>query len=216
MRKTVRRIALATGLSVFIALVALLSGIVLSHPETDTKPSAGVPTYEDKRGDQELAYLLVKLELRTRTVIGGHYTRPQSAIPGVDLIYKRWIAKNTILPAAVADRVFSEVVPGATGGRAWVKMVVQDPRNPNNRGDSIALELLGTIQGGNATAERSTPEAYYYAEPIKATSTCLHCHGEPEGAPDPMFPQYEKNGWRDGDIIGAVVARVAPEVNLNR
>jgi len=216
MGKTVRRIVLAAGLGVSIALVVLLTGIVLSHPEADTKPSAGVPTYEDKRGDQELAYLLVKLELRTRAVIGGHYTRPQSAIPGVDFIYKRWIAKNTILPAAVADRVFSEVVPEATGGRAWVKMVVQDPRNPHNRGDSIALELLGTIQGGNATAERSTAEVYYYAEPIKATSTCLPCHGEPKGAPDPVFPQYEKNGWREGDIIGAVVARVAPEAKLNR
>ncbi len=213
MGKTVRRIVLVAGLGVFIASVALLSGIVLSHPETDTKPSAGVPTYDDKQGDQELAYLLVKLELKTRAVIGGHYTRAQSTIPGVDFIYKRWIAKNTILPAAVADRVFSEVVPGATGGRAWVKMVVENPRNPHNLGDAIALELLDTIQGGNATAERSAAEAYYYAEPIKATSTCLPCHGEPEGAPDPVFPQYEKDGWREGDIIGAVVARVAPEAN---
>ena len=212
MSKTVRRTALGAGLGVSLALVVLLTGIVLSHPETDAKSSAAVPTYADKRGDQELAYLLVKLELRTRAVIGGHYTRPQSAIPGVDSIYKRWVAKNTILPAAVADRVFSEVVPGATGGRAWVKMVVPDPRNPHNRGDSVALELLSTIQDGNATAERSTAEAYYYAEPIKATRVCLHCHGDPKGAPDPLFPQYQKDGWRAGDIIGAVIARVAPEV----
>ncbi len=212
MDKNVRRILLAAGLGVPAALVVLLAGIVLSHPEVDAMSSAGVPTYEDKRGDQELAYLLVKLELTTRAVIGGHYTRPQSAIPGVDFIYKRWMAKNTILPAAVAGRVFSEVVPGATGGRAWVKMVVEDPRNPHNRGDSTAMELLGTVQGGSATAERSTAEAYYYAEPIKATSGCLPCHGDPKGAPDPLFPQYEKDGWRAGDVIGAVVARVAPEM----
>ncbi len=211
MGKTVRRIVLAAWLAVSVVLVVLLAGIVLSHPEIDTKPSAGLPTYEDKRGDQELAYLLVKLELRTRAVIGGHYTRAQSVIPGVGFIYKRWIAKNTILPAAVADRVFSEVVPGATGGRAWVKMVVKNPRNPHNRGDAIALELLRMIQSENATAERSTPEAYYYAEPIKATSTCLPCHGESRGEPDPLFPQYKKNGWREGEIVGAVIARVAPE-----
>lgn len=211
MDKTVRRIVLVVGLSVFSVLLVLLGGIVLSHPETDTKTSARAPNYEDKQGDQELAYLLVKLELRTRAVIGGHYTRPQSAIPGVDFIYKRWIAKNTILPAAVADRIFFDVVPGATGGRAWVKMVVESPRNTHNRGDSTALELLGMIKGGNATAERSTAEAYYYAEPIKATSSCLPCHGEPKGAPDPLFPQYEKDGWLEGDIIGAVIARVAPE-----
>ncbi len=59
--------------------------------------------------------------------------------------------------------------------------------------------------------DRSSPEAYYYAEPIKATATCLPCHGEPKGEPDPAFPQFKKDGWRVGDIIGAVVARVAPE-----
>ncbi len=214
MSKNVRRTALAAGLSVSLVLVVFLAGIVLAHPDTDAKPSAAAPTYEDKQGDEELAYLLVKLELRTRAVIGGHYTRPQSAIPGVDLIYKRWVAKNAILPAAVAGRVFSEVVPGATGGRAWVKMVVPEPRNPHNRGDAVALELLGTLQGGSATAERSTEEAYYYAEPIKASATCLPCHGDPKGAPDPMFPQYKKDGWRVGDIIGAVIARVAPEAKL--
>jgi hypothetical protein len=25
-----------------------------------------------------------------------------------------------------------------------------------------------------------------------------------------LFPQYKKNGWRDGEIVGAVVGRVAP------
>ncbi len=212
MGKNVRRIVLAIALGVFIVSVALLTGIILSQPVGVSESNAGVPTYEDKQGDQEFAYLLVKLELRLRAVIGGHYTRPQSAIPGVDDIYKRWVAKNAILPAAVADRVFSEVVPGVTGGRAWVKMVVGSPRNPNNRGDSIALELLDTIQNGNTTAERATADAYYYAEPIKATSACLPCHGQPKGAPDPAFPQYEKDGWREGDVIGAVVARVAPEL----
>ncbi|MFQ5801337.1 MAG: DUF3365 domain-containing protein [Candidatus Methylomirabilales bacterium] len=205
-----RRIVLAVGLALFVASVGLLAAIVLSRPETTSGPGPEQMTYADKRGDQELAYLLVKLELKTRAVIGEHYTRPQSPVPGIDTIYKRWLAKNAILPAAVADRVFSEVVPGATGGRAWVKMVVEEPRNPHNRGDSIAHEVLREIQNGNPSAERSTPEAHYYAEPIKATKTCLPCHGEPRGEPDPLFPQYKKNGWRDGQIVGAVIARVAP------
>ncbi|MFQ5848854.1 MAG: DUF3365 domain-containing protein [Candidatus Methylomirabilales bacterium] len=207
MRRTVR----AVGLLLFVASVGLLAAIVLSRPETSSGPGPEPMTYADKRGDQELAYLLVKLELKTRAVIGGHYTRAQSPLPGIDTIYKRWLAKNTILPAAVADRVFAEVVPGATGGRAWVKMVVEEPRNPHNRGDPIALELFREIQDGDPSTDRSTPEAYYYAEPIKATQTCLPCHGEPRGEPDPLFPQYKKNGWRDGQIVGAVVARVAPE-----
>lgn len=211
MGKIIRRVFLVIGLGLLIASVGLLSAIVLSHPNTESKSDAGKQTYVVKQGDQQLAYLLVKLELQTRAVIGGHYTRVQSTIPGVDFIYQRWVAKNAILPAAVADKIFSKVVPGATGGRAWVKMVVDNPRNPNNRADSVAMELLDAIQEGNATVELSTAEAYYYAEPIKATSTCLPCHGDPKGAPDPLFPQYKKDGWSDGDIVGAVVARVAPE-----
>ncbi len=161
-----------------------------------------------REGDRETAYLLVKLLRKTRAVIAGHYTRKQSGMPGVDLLYQRTLAKNRILPAAVADEVFSEVVPHATGGRAWVKMVVPEPRNPRNRGDDTALEIFEFIRGGAPSAERHAGEAYYYGEPIAAKKSCLPCHGEPKGAPDPLFPQYKKNGWRDGEIIGAVVARV--------
>ncbi len=200
----------AVLLVLLIALVGLLGSIVFSSPEAASASPAEQPTYLNKHGDEELAYLLVKLELRTRAVIGQHYTRPQSAFPATDLIYKRWVAKNAILPAAVADRIFSEVVPGVTGDRASVKMVVDDPRNPNNRGDSTALEMFRELQTGGTSAERSSAEAYYYAEPIRTTKTCLRCHGEPSGEPDPLFPQYKKNGWREGQIIGAVVARVAP------
>ena len=202
--------ALVAVLVLLVAFSAVLGAIVWSRPDTSPRVAAEKATYVPKQGDEELAYLLVKLELKTRAVIGGHYTRAQSPVPGVDAIYKRWVAKNTILPAAVADRVFAEVVPGATSGRAWVKMVVVEPRNPNNRGDPIALELLDEVRGGGASAERSTGDAYYYAEPIKTTGTCLPCHGEPRGARDPLFPQYEKNGWGEGEIVGAVVARVAP------
>lgn len=158
-----------------------------------------------------MAYLLVKLMLETRREIAGHFTRRQSPIPAVGKLYQRLMVKNMILPAAVADRVFAETVPGATNGRAWVKMIVDHPRNPNNRGNQITAELLAELRGGTTTAERATGDAFYYAEPIKAKRACLFCHGDPKGAPDPYFPQFKKDGWREGEIIGAVVARVAPE-----
>ncbi len=208
--KKIRGPLLLAVIVLLIALAGSLASIVLS-PKTISPPTETRATYLDKRGDQELAYLLVKLELRTRAVIAQHYTRPQSPFPGTDLIYKGWLAKNTILPAAVADQIFSGVVPGVTGGRAWVKMVVDEPRNPRNRGDTTAIEMLRQIQAGAPSAERSSPEAYYYSEPIKANETCLPCHGAPKGEPDPVFPQFKKNGWRAGEIVGAVIARVAPE-----
>ena len=168
--KKIRLAIVAVMAIVLIALVASLASI-LSSPRTISAPSETQPDYLDKRGDQELAYLLVKLELRTRTTIAQHYTRPQAVFPGTDLIYKGWLARNTILPAAVADQIFSGVVPGATGGRAWVKMVVEDPRNPHNHGDSTALEMLRQIQAGAPNAEDSSPEAYYNSEPIKANDS---------------------------------------------
>ncbi len=204
-----QRIVLTLGLVLFIAAAGFLAAIVLSPRHAPLRPEPQAMTDADKRGDQELASLLVRLVLQTRAVIGEHYTRAQSPVPGVDMIYKRWLAKNEILPAAVADRIFSGVVPRATEGRAWVKMVVEEPRNPHNLGDSVALDLLKEVKTGVPTTERLTSEAYYYAEPIKATQACLPCHGEPKGEPDPLFPQFKKNGWQAGEIVGAVVARVA-------
>lgn len=205
--------AIVAGVLLVFSLGANL-GVFFANPHVGSKPKriAGA-TQQAKHtlnADQELAYLLVKLELATRGEIASHFTRHQSPVPGVDKLYQRMMVKNMILPAAVAGAVFAETVPNATQGRAWVKMVVDDPRNPNNRGDEIALELLEELRAGAETADRAGADAHYYAEPIKAKGACMYCHGDPKGEPDPYFPQYKKDGWRAGDIIGAVVARVAP------
>ncbi len=204
----------AIVLLLLILLGSSLLAIVAAGPpdtKTNTKTSP-VPQPDDeiRQGDQELAYLLVKLELKTRGIIGGHYARAQSSFPGIDVLYKRWLTKNLILPAAVADGIFAQVVPQATSGRAWVKMVVDEPRNPNNRADDQAREMLAEIKAGSPFAERHTEEAYYYGEPIRTTALCLRCHGEPAGESDPYFPQYVKDGWKADPVVGAVIARVAP------
>ena len=158
------------------------------------------------RYEQEMSRLLVKLELRTRGVIAKHYVAAGSE-------HQKWMIRNVLLPAAVADSIFHDVVPTATGDRAWVKMVVDKPRNPHNVGDAIAVELLDDLRKGESHAERETKEAYYYAEPIRAAKTCLLCHGGPKGEPDPNFPMYKKEGWKAGEIIGAVVSRVVRRKN---
>lgn len=55
------------------------------------------------------------------------------------------------------------------------------------------FRITAELRGG------TTADAFYYAEPIEA-----------KGAPDAYFPQFKKDGWREGEIIGAVVARVSP------
>jgi methyl-accepting chemotaxis protein len=181
---------------VVVSVLLVVAAITLADP--------GPADEHGRQFDQDLARLLVKLELRTRAVIAKHYV-------GADEPHREWLARNLLLPAAVADNVFHEVVPDATEGRAWVKMIVDEPRNPNNVGDDVTLALLNELREGNPRAERSTDDAYYYGEPISAAKGCLACHGGPRGEPDPFFPQYEKNGWQVGQVVGAVVARVSTE-----
>ena len=211
-RNVPRLVCLSAVGVLFILSVGLNLALISAGPHAPPERRAASPPVRvdaaAKEGDEQLAYLLVKLELATRGEILGHFTRKQSPVPGVDKFYQRLMVKNLILPAGVADRVFSETVPNATGGRAWVKMVVEPPRNPNNQGDDVALDLLGELREGALYAERNTGDAVYYAEPIKAKAVCMYCHGEPKGAPDPYFPQFTKDGWQDGDVIGADVARV--------
>jgi hypothetical protein len=208
--KSAKQVVIIAVLVLFILNLSFTGTLLTAGPSSLPERPADDRPYIKKQGDQELAYLLVRLELRTRGVIAGHYGRSQSPVPGVDRLYQRSLAKNLILPAAVADRIFADEVPHATGGRAWVKMVVDEPRNPHNRGDDVALEMLAEMKKSATFAERTIPEAYYYGEPIIADETCLRCHGEPRGQPDPSFPQYQKNGWRPGQTVGAVIARVAP------
>ncbi len=198
-----RHAALVTGCALCVLATGLSSGCVTATVETKTAPCEHGAGRDVQQSDAELARLLVRLELRTRGVIAGHYG-------GADEAHRTWLAENLLLPAAVADKVFHEVVPAATGGRAWVKMVVDKPRNPHNTGDATAIAMLAEIKEGKPGASRRTREAYYYAEPIRAKKGCLLCHGQPKGEPDPFFPQYKKNGWEAGAIVGAVVARVAP------
>ncbi len=208
-----KKVVLPTVLVLLIVSAGTLIAIATAGP-AETTTGVGVrltpsATVEPRHGDEELAYLLVKLELKTRSVLAGHYARGQSSFPAIDALYKRWLSKNMILPAAVADDIFAEVVPQATSNRAWVKMVVDEPRNPNNRADDVAKELLAEIKGGAASAERNSGPAYYYAEPIKTNALCLRCHGEPAGQPDPSFPRFKKDGWKTDQVVGAVIARVA-------
>ncbi|MHC4129633.1 MAG: Tll0287-like domain-containing protein [Planctomycetota bacterium] len=181
----------------FFGLFVLIAGSAVALAGRNAKSDDTVAG----RYEQEMSRLLVKLELRTRGVIAKHYVDADSE-------HREWMIRNLLLPAAVADSIFHDVVPAATGDRAWVKMVVDKPRNPHNVGDATAVQLLDDVRKGRPHAERETQEAFYYAEPIRAAKTCLLCHGGPKGEPDPNFPMYKKEGWKAGEIVGAVVSRV--------
>ena len=90
-------------------------------------------------------------------------------------------------------------------------MVVPEPRNPTNTGDDVALEILAELKQGAESVWRNADGTVYYGEPITTKPGCFTCHGVPAGEPDPYFPKYKKNGWEPGEVVGGVIARVAPE-----
>ncbi|MBI4589098.1 MAG: hypothetical protein HY725_09680 [Candidatus Rokubacteria bacterium] len=97
-------------LRVFAMGFAILMGTGATSPMQVAGQSAPLPP----TSDQELAKLLVKLVLRTRATIAKQYQTGR--FPGWDQVYKYALAKNVVLPAAVADQVF-QAVPDLTGGR---------------------------------------------------------------------------------------------------
>ena len=179
-----------TSVKWIVAMLVLLipATLLLADSETISKPNADQKSL-DRSGDEVLAYLLVKLVKKTRAVMSGHYGRMQDGGPDATIEYKDVLIRNCILPASVADPIFAETVPEATGGRAWVKMVVPEPRNPNNRGDEIALEMLSELKQGVESTWCHDDDAVYYAEPITTKPGCFTCHGAPAVDPDPLFPQ---------------------------
>jgi hypothetical protein len=198
-----KRVVVVTCAVLFVISAGSLSGCAVFRGKSKAAQVPEQMQSVNRECDQELGRLLVRLVLRTRGTVLGHYVAADDA-------HRDWMAKNVLLPAAVADKVFYEAVPAATGNRAWVKMVVDQPRNPHNAGDATASALLGELRGGRPNAQREAPEAFYYAEPIKAVKPCLVCHGKPAGDPDPFFPQFKKEAWEEGQVVGAVVSRVTP------
>lgn len=90
------------------------------------------------------------------------------------------------------------------------------PRNRHNEPDEYEREALESF------AENETQDEYYgftqfegedvfrYVSAMKVEESCLECHGQPEGEIDPTG--YEKEGWKTGDLAGAVSVVVPTEL----
>jgi hypothetical protein len=154
---------------------------------------------------QQIAEELSQLILNVRGAIATNFTQPnKSLLP--DVVYQHALAQNGVLPAAVAGKAIHPLnVPGAA---FTLKMVVKEPRNKNNVPDAIEAALLEKVVGTQQPAALLTTEAAYHARPIKSADWCLRCHGDPRGDPDPIFPQFKKEGWKSGVIVGIAVAKV--------
>ncbi|MBU0926275.1 MAG: methyl-accepting chemotaxis protein [Spirochaetes bacterium] len=77
-----------------------------------------------------------------------------------------------------------------------------EPRNPANEPEGVEIEALRQLESGKldeyVVAER---HQIRYFRPVRLSSECLLCHGDPAGAPDPAGGV--KEGWREGEVHGA-------------
>ena len=154
---------------------------------------------------EETAATLSQLVINTRAAVAKNFTEPNKIWWLPDALYRYLLAWNGVLPAAIAG---GGVHPTNPGGVVVLKMVVAEPRNDKNKPDAVERSLLEQVLKTGVPAALSTQEFAYHARPIKAADWCGRCHGDPKGAPDPIFPEYRKEGWKTGEVIGAATARV--------
>ena len=153
----------------------------------------------------ETAAALSQLVINTRSAVAKNFTKPNKIWWLPDILYRHILAVNAVLPAAVAGAAFH---PLNEEGVVVLKMLVREPRNEKNKPDSVEAQLFGDVLRTGQPAANSTAQYAYHARPIKAAAWCMRCHGEPRGGPDPFFPQFKKEGWKEGEIVGAATARV--------
>jgi len=90
-----------------------------------------------------------------------------------------------------------------------------NPRNAGDEPDSFESEALSLFQSDDsikeyyAFAEYGGEEVFRYSAPMKIEQTCLYCHGEPAGEVD--ITGYKKEGWKIGDVGGAISIAVPLE-----
>ncbi|WP_306547442.1 methyl-accepting chemotaxis protein [Desulfobulbus sp.] len=76
------------------------------------------------------------------------------------------------------------------------------PRNPKNTPTDLEKEVLIEFERSNLTEKIVVEENQIrYFRPIRLTSECLYCHGDPVGGKD--VTGGVKEGWREGEVHGA-------------
>jgi len=115
-----------------------------------------------------------------------------------------------LVPQVVATRVAKRVTQNS---KFYVRQVSLRYRNPENRPDAYETAQLQTfVKNPNAEVygivKSGDTSMFRYLQPMRATASCLECHGSYETAPNfvkQRFPpgHYSYN-YKVGEVIGAV------------
>jgi signal transduction histidine kinase len=84
-----------------------------------------------------------------------------------------------------------------------------EPRNPRNTPDDYETEALRTFLASNdditefyGFTENEGESVFRYVSAMEVSENCIECHGDPAGEID--ITGFEKEGWKVGDLAGAV------------
>lgn len=123
------------------------------------------------------------------------------------IINKKGIGFKGFIPATFGTEV-AELFSKDTGLRLrQVGPPGIAPRNPNNKPNEREERLLYAIQRnhprvGDHMVEHPDTSGVHVLLPLFYNKPCLACHGSPKGEVD--ISGYEKEGFKDGDLGGAI------------
>lgn len=120
------------------------------------------------------------------------------------VINQRGIGYKNFIPATYGSQAAARF---SKQTRVRLKQTTLQPRNPKNEPDEYEASVLKWLSG------RPRAEAYVseltdqgqtlrVVMPIYYVPACLSCHGEPKGELD--ISGYPKEGYKDGDLAGAI------------
>lgn len=104
------------------------------------------------------------------------------------------------------------------------KQATIDPLHQDNKADQYDMLIINKfdknqgLQRDEGKIDKNGSAYYYYAEPIKVSTGCLRCHGDPANAPQGQIDLYgTENGyhWTAGSIASAYVIYVPLQKALN-
>ena len=138
-------------------------------------------------------------------------------IAGMAAATRAWYSKNINL--FVPDRNFKKVeqVPVVVAWKVAQEYASAEgmqfstpslhPRDPHHAPDDFERRALQAFDRDSSLTEYSEiveeggKQWMRYAQPVRLTSDCLTCHGDPAGEKDPFG--YTKEGMKAGDLRGA-------------
>ena len=110
--------------------------------------------------------------------------------------------KNNLLKAVPVLLAIEVASKNAQAGEYSFRVPKFQPRNPGNEPKGPEIEALKELEKGKLDEYIvREKDAIRYFRPIKLSSECMLCHGDPAGSPDPIGGV--KEGWKVGEVHGA-------------